>query len=153
MPNYVTLAQNWKEVIIYYTTTYISEQNNNSMSLSTSCFPGEKYFNFCQGLPAWLHKFSNYSLISIHPTYHFHIAFVLKVQKICLCFVAKIWMLAHFQNSFHWVAVCMKLISPLIVKLYNKEFLWFVFAYACNLFIKTIFALVSQYPSYLCVRL
>jgi hypothetical protein len=57
---------------------------------------GEKYLNlrqisnFCQGLPAWLSKFSNYSLIGIHPTYHFHIAFVLKVQQICRCFVVKI---------------------------------------------------------------
>jgi hypothetical protein len=36
--------------------------------------PGEKYLNlrqisnFCKGLPAWLSKFSNYSLIGIHPT-------------------------------------------------------------------------------------
>jgi hypothetical protein len=58
--------------------------------------PGEKYLNlrqisnFCQGLPAWPSKFENYSLIGIHPTYHFHIAFVLKVKQICHCFVAKI---------------------------------------------------------------
>jgi hypothetical protein len=57
---------------------------------------GEKYLNlrqisnFCQGIPAWLSKFSNYSLIGIHPTYHLHIAFVLKVQQIYRCFVAKI---------------------------------------------------------------
>jgi hypothetical protein len=58
-------------------------------------FPGEKYLNlrqisnFCQDLPAWLSKFFNFSLIGIHPTYHFHIAIVLKVQQICRCFVAK----------------------------------------------------------------
>jgi hypothetical protein len=35
----------------------------------------EKYLNFFK---AWLSKFSNYSLIGSHPTYHFHIAFVLR---------------------------------------------------------------------------
>jgi hypothetical protein len=64
--------------------------------INTGIQPGEKYFNlrqisnFCQGLPAWLSKFWNYSLIGIHLTYYFHIAFVLKVRQICRCFVAKI---------------------------------------------------------------